>query len=104
MCWFVWKKLQAYSDIVYMMLHLISSTYEKIRKILEKMRSNPRDWRIKQLKSLAVAHGVEYRQPGTSHVTFRHSNGAKSAIPAHRPIAPEYVKQFHRLITQCIID
>jgi len=68
------------------------------------MRSNPRDWRIEQLKSLAEAHGVEYRQPGTSHITFRHPNGAKLTIPAHKPIAPEYVKQFLRLITQAIVD
>ena len=76
----------------------------KSEKILEKMRSNPRDWRIEQLKSLAEAHGVEYRQPGTSHITFRHPNGAKLTIPAHKPIAPEYVKQFLRLITQAIVD
>lgn len=55
----------------------------------EKMRSNPRDWRIEQLKSLADAHGVDYRQPGTSNVTFRHPNGVKLTIPAHKPIALE---------------
>ncbi|MCX7113836.1 MAG: hypothetical protein NTX45_27930 [Proteobacteria bacterium] len=53
------------------------------------MRSNPRDWRIEQLKSLADAHGVDYRQPGTSNVTFRHPNGVKLTIPAHKPIALE---------------
>ncbi len=76
----------------------------KAEKILDKMRSNPRDWRIEQLKTLADAHGVDYRQPGTSHVTFRHPNGTKLTVPAHKPIAPEYVKQFLRLITQGTID
>jgi hypothetical protein len=66
----------------------------KTDKTLSKMRSNPRDWRIEQLKSLADAHGIAYRQPGTSHVTFRFPNGAKLTVPAHRPIAPEYVKAF----------
>lgn len=72
----------------------------KSGKILDKMRANPRDWRIEHLKSVADAHGVAYRQPGTSHVTFRHPNGAKLTVPAHRPIAPEYVKKFVRLIEQ----
>ena len=72
----------------------------KADKTLDKMRVNPRDWRIEQLKSVADAHGVAYRQPGTSHVTFRHPNGAKLTVPAHKPIAPEYVKKFVRLITQ----
>jgi len=76
----------------------------KSDKILEKMRSNPHDWRIEQLKSLADAHGVDYRQPGTSHVTFRHPNGAKLTVPARKPIAPEYVKQFLRLITLGRVD
>jgi predicted RNA binding protein YcfA (HicA-like mRNA interferase family) len=76
----------------------------KSDKILEKMRLNPRDWRIEQLKSLAEAHGVDYRQHGTSHVIFRHSNGAKLTVPAHKPIAPEYVKKFLRLITQAKIE
>jgi hypothetical protein len=67
-------------------------------KTLAKMRANPRDWRIDQLKTVADAHGVAYRQPGTSHVTFRHPNGAKLTVPAHKPIEPEYVKRFVWLI------
>lgn len=76
----------------------------KTEKVLAKMRSNPRDWRIEQLKSLADAHGVAYRQPGTSHVSFRFPGGELLTVPAHRPIAPEYVKAFYRLITQHAVD
>lgn len=76
----------------------------KSDKTLAKMRSNPRDWRIEQLKTVADAHGVAFRQPGTSHVTFRHPNGAKLTVPAHRPIQPEYIKKFVRLIMQGIGD
>lgn len=72
----------------------------KADKTLARMRSHPRDWRMEQLKAVADAHGVSYRQPGTSHVTFRHPSGAKLTVPAHKPIAPEYVKKFVRLITQ----
>ena len=76
----------------------------KADKTLSKMRTNPRDWRIEQLKTVADAHGVAYRQPGTSHVTFRHPSGAKLTVPAHKPIEPEYVKKFVKLITRGIGD
>ena len=60
----------------------------KSDKTIAKMRNNPRDWRIEQLKTVADACDVAYRQPGTSHVAFRHPNGAKLTVPAHRPIQP----------------
>jgi predicted RNA binding protein YcfA (HicA-like mRNA interferase family) len=69
-------------------------------KTFEKMKSNPRDWRIETLMVVADAHGIVYRQPGGSHVTFRHPNGAKLTVPAHRPIKPVYVKKFVRLIEE----
>lgn len=70
----------------------------KADKILVKMKSNLFDWRIESLKVVAKAHGVEWRQPGTSHVTFRHQNGQKITVPAHKPIKPIYVKKFIALI------
>jgi hypothetical protein len=73
-------------------------------KTLERMRNNPRDWRIESLKTIARAYDLEWRQPGTSHVTFRHPNGAKLTVPAHRPIKPIYVKKFVRLIDEGIGD
>jgi hypothetical protein len=38
----------------------------KSDKTIAKMRNNPRDWRIEQLKTVADACDVAYRQPGTS--------------------------------------
>ncbi len=67
-------------------------------KILKKMKANPRDWRIESLKSVAEANNIAFRQPGGSHVIFRHTNGAMLSVPAHRPIKPVYVKKFVRLI------
>jgi hypothetical protein len=67
-------------------------------KILNKMKASPRDWRIESLKSVADAHNVVFRQPGGSHVIFRHSNGAMLSVPAHRPIKPVYITKFVRLI------
>ncbi len=60
----------------------------KFAKLLEKMRHNPRDWRIEDVKSIADKMGIEYRQPGTSHVTFRFPDGRKCTVPAHKPIKP----------------
>lgn len=70
----------------------------KVRKEIEKMRNNPRDWRIEDIKIIADRMDIDYRQPGTSHVTFRTKSGKKLTIPAHKPIKPIYIKQFLELI------
>ena len=62
------------------------------------MRNNPRDWRIDDLKAIADREGFDYRQPGTSHVTFRTPTGEKLTVPAHKPIKPIYIKMFVDLI------
>ncbi len=67
-------------------------------KILAKMRNNPMGWRIEDLRTVAARFKIEYRQPGTSHVTFRHPSGAKLTVPARKPIKPIYVKKFLELI------
>jgi len=72
----------------------------KFDKIIIKMRNNPRDWRIDDLKAVAERLGVEYRQPGTSHVTFRLKSGAKLTVPAHKPIKSIYIKQFLDLLDE----
>lgn len=69
-------------------------------KILRRMRNNPTGWRIEDLKTVADRFEVEYRQPGTSHVTFRHPSGAKLTVPARKPIKPVYVKRFVKLIDE----
>jgi len=66
----------------------------KFDKLIIKMRANPRDWRIDDLKAVAERLNINYRQPGTSHVTFRLANGSKITVPAHKPIKPIYIKQF----------
>ena len=64
----------------------------KTEKQLEKVKHNPRDWGIDDLKEMADRFGVSYRQPGTSHVTFRSKIGEKLTVPAHKPIKAIYVK------------
>lgn len=67
-------------------------------KLLERMRNNPRDWSIEDLKVLAARHGIEWRQPGTSHVTFSHVGVMPLTVPAHKPIKPVYVSRFVAMI------
>jgi hypothetical protein len=66
-------------------------------KILAGMRSRSRDWRIEDLKVVAHHFGMEHRQQGTSHVTFRCGVGVLS-VPAARPIKPIYVRRFLALV------
>lgn len=73
-------------------------------KILEQVKANSRDWRIESLKSVAEARGLVHRQPGGSHVIFRHPNGAMLSVPSRRPIKPVYVKKFVRLVEEGVAE
>ncbi|OGT41063.1 MAG: hypothetical protein A3F13_07340 [Gammaproteobacteria bacterium RIFCSPHIGHO2_12_FULL_40_19] len=70
----------------------------KIEKLLQKMRHNPRDWRIEDIQTIAKRYKIDYRQPGTSHVTFRFTNGEKLTVPAHKPVKPIYIQKFIDLL------
>jgi hypothetical protein len=64
-------------------------------KRLMRMRQNPKaDWHIDDLKSVARAKDIEWRQPGASHVTFRRPDGGKLTVPARKPIKPVYIRLF----------
>ena len=62
------------------------------------MRHNSRDWRIEDLKRIADRLGIDYRQPGTSHVTFSRCGYAPVVVPAHKPIKPVYIQRFMALV------
>ena len=71
----------------------------KAENILNKMKNNPRgDWRIDQLKAVAKRHGIEWRQRGTSHVTFIRQDGQILVVPAARPVKTVYIKDFLALL------
>ncbi len=71
----------------------------KRNKLLEKIRINPRDWRIEDLKKLANDYNMTVRQPGTSHVTFtKVGTEVRLTVPSHKPIKPIYIKKFIELI------
>ena len=70
----------------------------KADKLLDRMRNNPRDWTIEDLKTLARRRGVDWRQPGTSHVTFGVAGKVHLTVPTHKPIKAIYVTRFVALI------
>jgi hypothetical protein len=89
---------------VFFVLHIstmcsIIFMMSKIDKKLKDMKANPRnDWRIEDLCSLAKRYNIDYRQPGTSHVTFSCWNGTCLTVPAHKPIKAIYIKKFIEMI------
>ncbi|MCB0060242.1 MAG: hypothetical protein M9936_20825 [Caldilinea sp.] len=62
------------------------------------MQNNLQDWRIDDLKTVARAYQVEWRQRGTSHVVFVRADGRTLPVPARRPIKAIYIKKFIEFI------
>ena len=82
-----------------------SAIYDTIKhmstqeKLLARMRNNPRDWRIDDLKSVANRLGIDWRSEGGSHYVFSYLGVEDDVcVPAHRPIKPVYVRQFVALV------
>ena len=73
-------------------------------KLLERMRSNPRDWRIEDIVRLCNAFGVACTAPKKgSHYKVKHPSQEEIlTIPAHRPIKPVYVADLVRFIERVI--
>lgn len=68
-------------------------------KTLDRMRNNPRDWRIDDLLSVAGRYDIEVRNNGGSHHVLSAAGITESlCIPAHRPVKPIYVKRFILMI------
>lgn len=68
-------------------------------KTLERMRRNPRDWRIEDVITVAKHYKLLMRTKGGSHHVFGFPGIKESvSVPAHKPIKPIYIKQFVELI------
>ena len=77
----------------------------KSEKTLNKMKANPKDWRIEQLETIARQYDVAVRKTGGSHVVFDHNDWIELlCVPAHRPKKPIYVKKFIALIEALEVD
>lgn len=73
----------------------------KTAKLLVKMRTNPRDWRIASLEAIAKKYGIEVRKTGGSHFVFIHADAEMAVtIPFKRPIKPIYISQFLALLDE----
>jgi len=78
-----------------LVLHIVLLIYDKIRKKIEKMRNNPRDWQLSDLEVIANHFGITVRRGKGSHVSFTHPKWVEIlTVPAHRPIKPIYVTKF----------
>jgi hypothetical protein len=66
----------------------------RAEKLLDRMRANPRDWRIEDVVALCDAHGIACSAPGKgSHYKVKHAGQVDIlTIPAPRPIKPVYIR------------
>jgi hypothetical protein len=68
-------------------------------KVLERMRANPRDWRIESLETVARRYDIQVRKSGGSHFVFLHPDADIAVtVPFRRPIKPVYISQFLALV------
>lgn len=71
----------------------------KAGKVIERMRANPRDWRMESLETVARRYGIHVRKTGGSHFVFLHPDSDIAVtVPFKRPIKPVYISQFLNLI------
>lgn len=77
----------------------------KAARLVARMRTNPRDWRMESLETVARQYGVRVRKTGGSHHVFLHPDSELAvSIPFGRPIKPVYVIQFLALLDDIGID
>lgn len=70
-------------------------------KLLERMRRNPRDWRIEDLKVVAASVGLIMEAGKGSHLKFSHARlPLQIAVPVRRPIREIYVRKFVELVDE----
>ena len=69
-------------------------------KLLERMRANPRDWRIEDVAAVCAAFGIACTPPRKgSHYKVKHPLRSEIlTIPAHRPIKPFYIEDLVRFV------
>ena len=71
----------------------------KAGKVLERMRANPRDWRMESLETVARRYGIQVQKTGGSHFVFLHPDSDIAVtVPFKRPIKPVYISQFLALV------
>lgn len=77
----------------------------KRRKRLERIRQNPNNVSLDNLRRVLENYGFEYRQTVGSHYTFSYELGGQTklfVVPFRRPVKPVYVKRAIRLIDEIV--
>ena len=77
----------------------------KRRKRLERIRQNPKNVSLDELRHVLEDYGFEYRQTVGSHHIFSYFLGGQSkllVVPFKRPLKPIYVKRALKVIDQII--
>lgn len=67
----------------------------KRKKLIERLRNNPKNVTFDELKDLLVYLGFEYRKTGSSHYPFKHPKypGLRIVVPYKSPfLKPIYVQ------------
>jgi predicted RNA binding protein YcfA (HicA-like mRNA interferase family) len=69
-------------------------------KLLDRMRANPRDWRIEDIAAVCRSEGIACTAPRKgSHFKLSHpAVPAILTVPAARPIKPVYVRELVRFV------
>ena len=68
-------------------------------KLLDSMKANPKaDWTPGNVRTVARACGLAFRQRGTSHAVATNALGRHLTIPMHKPIKPLYIRRLVELI------
>jgi hypothetical protein len=74
------------------------------KKLLEKMRDNPRDWRIEDVCGVCRAFGIECEKPPAgSHYGVSHPSQIHHlTVPHRRPIKPVYIRKLVQFVDRVI--
>lgn len=75
-------------------------------KLLTRMRENPRDWRIEDVRALCAAFALDFDKPsGGSHYGVSDPTQTHHVtVPFARPIKPVYVRQLVRFVEAVLVS
>ena len=75
-------------------------------KLLERMRANPRDWRIEDVRTLCNAFEIDFDPPsGGSHFGVSTPDRVHAlTIPFARPIKFVYIRKLVRFVDTVLAD
>ncbi len=69
-------------------------------KLFERMRANPRDWRVEDVETVCRTYGIDCTAPRKgSHYKVKHVSMEEIlTVPARRPIKPVYIRDLVKFV------